>query len=99
MFDIDKLINEMTVTEKALLCSGRSFWYARGIKKYGIKPYMMTDGPHGLRKQANAADNLGINDSVKATCFPVAAVMANTWDIELVAGVGEKIAEEALEER
>ncbi|MFA5450277.1 MAG: hypothetical protein WC292_07585, partial [Clostridia bacterium] len=58
---IERLISEMSVAEKALLCSGRKFWFTRGIKKLGIEPYMVTDGPHGLRKQSLAADNLGVN--------------------------------------
>lgn len=92
---IDRLISEMTLQEKALLCSGRKFWYTRGIKSRGIEPYMVTDGPHGLRKQKAGG---GINDSVNATCFPCACTMASTWDTELVRGVGERIGGEAKQE-
>jgi len=92
---INRLISEMTLQEKALLCSGRKFWFTRGIKSRGIEPYMVTDGPHGLRKQKEGG---GINDSVNATCFPCACTMASTWDPELIRGVGERIAEEARQE-
>ncbi|MDR3185641.1 MAG: glycoside hydrolase family 3 C-terminal domain-containing protein [Christensenellaceae bacterium] len=93
---INELIKNMTVVEKALLCSGRNFWYTRGIKKHGIKPYMVTDGPHGIRKQEQSSDNLGINESVKSTCFPPACTMASTWDVELISGVAKRIAVEAI---
>ncbi|MDR0696588.1 MAG: glycoside hydrolase family 3 C-terminal domain-containing protein [Christensenellaceae bacterium] len=103
MNDIDKkveeILNELTVPEKALLCSGRKFWYTRGLAKRGIKPYMVSDGPHGLRKQDADSDHLGINDSIKATCFPAACVMASTWDVDLIKQVGNGIGEEAYEER
>lgn len=99
MDKIDKLLSKMSVAEKALLCSGRDFWFTRAIKKYGIERYMVTDGPHGLRKQSETADNLGINDSIHATCFPPACLMASTWDKELIEGVGQRIGEEAKEEK
>ncbi|MDR2267237.1 MAG: glycoside hydrolase family 3 C-terminal domain-containing protein [Christensenellaceae bacterium] len=96
---IDKLLEELTVPEKALLCSGRKFWYTRGLRKRGIEPYMVSDGPHGLRKQSAEADNLGINDSVKATCFPPACSMASTWNLDMIYNVGKRIGEEAKEEK
>ncbi len=99
MDKIDKILSEMTVAEKALLTSGRKFWFARGIKKYGLKPFMMTDGPHGLRKQSQTAESANINDSVKATCFPPACLTAATWDPELIEGIGRRIGEEMKEER
>jgi beta-glucosidase len=92
---INRLIAEMSLQEKALLCSGRKFWFTRGIRSRGIEPYMVTDGPHGLRKQKAGGS---INDSVNATCFPCACTMASTWDPELVRGVGERIAGEAKQE-
>lgn len=92
---ISKLISKMTLQEKALLCSGRKFWFTRGIASKGIAPYMVCDGPHGLRKQKASG---GINDSVEATCFPAACTMASTWDTELIAGVGRRIGEEAKQE-
>lgn len=96
---IEKLIAEMSVEEKALLTSGEKFWFVRGIKKRGIQKYMVSDGPHGLRKQSETADNLGINESVKATCFPTAVTVASSWNRDLLSGMGKNIGEEAKEER
>lgn len=96
---VDKLLKEMSIAEKALMCCGRDFWYTRGVKRFGLEPYMVTDGPHGLRKQSQSADNLGINDSVKATCFPTACAMASSWDKELIFGMGKRMGEEAKDER
>lgn len=70
----------MTLEEKALLCSGKNFWQMEGIERLGIPSVMVTDGPHGLRKQAGEADHLGLNQSVKATCFPPAVTSASSWD-------------------
>ncbi|MFI3228563.1 MAG: glycoside hydrolase family 3 C-terminal domain-containing protein [Bacillota bacterium] len=96
---IEELISSMSVAEKALMCSGRKFWFTRGIKKYAIEPYMMTDGPHGLRKQDQSADNLGINDAIEATCFPPAVTLASSWNRDVLKRVGEAIGEEAKAEQ
>ncbi|MDR0751420.1 MAG: glycoside hydrolase family 3 C-terminal domain-containing protein [Christensenellaceae bacterium] len=96
---VEELIGRLSVSEKALLCAGRNFWFTRGLKKHGISPYMVSDGPHGLRKQAMSGDHLGINDSIKATCFPPAVTMASTWDLDLIKEVGTTIGEEAYEEK
>lgn len=96
--DLKKLISQMTLEEKASLCSGEDFWHTKGIDRLGIPSIMMTDGPHGLRKQAAAADHLGINNSVPATCFPSAVGLASTWNKELINKVGVALGEECQAE-
>ena len=96
--DIKKLISQMTLEEKAGLCSGLDFWHLKGVERLGIPPIMVTDGPHGLRKQEQNADHVGINVSVPATCFPTAAGLASSWNRELVEKVGAALGEECQAE-
>lgn len=90
---------EMTLVEKASLMSGANFWNTKPIARLGIPSIMLTDGPHGLRKQAGAADHLGLNASIPATCFPTAATLANSWDAALVERVGVALGREARAEK
>lgn len=92
-------ISQMTLEEKASLCSGKNFWYMKGIERLGIPSVMVTDGPHGLRKQAGSSDHLGINESVKSTCFPPAVTSASTWDRDALYEMGKAIGEEAVQEK
>ncbi|WP_340022045.1 glycoside hydrolase family 3 C-terminal domain-containing protein [Paenibacillus sp. FSL K6-1096] len=92
--EIRNLISQMTLEEKAGLCSGLDFWNTKGIERLGIPSVMVTDGPHGLRKQQGSADHLGLNDSVPATCFPSAAGLASSWDRDLIYRVGEALGTE-----
>jgi beta-glucosidase len=96
--DLKKIINQMTLEEKASLCSGLDFWNTNSIERLGVPSIMMTDGPHGLRKQDGNADHLGINKSIQSTCFPSAAGLACSWDKELVNKMGAAIGEEAQAE-
>ncbi len=96
--NIKELISQMTLEEKAGLCSGKDFWNLKGIERLGIPSIMVTDGPHGLRKQKVGADHLGLFDSVPATCFPSAAGMASSWDRELIQKVGVALGEECQAE-
>jgi beta-glucosidase len=89
----------MNLEEKASLCSGKNFWYLKGIKRLGVPSIMVTDGPHGLRKQAGDADHIGLNDSVPATCFPTASALAATWNRDLVYQVGVALGEECRQEK
>ncbi|GAA4722892.1 glycoside hydrolase family 3 C-terminal domain-containing protein [Isoptericola chiayiensis] len=89
--DVPRLLSELTLEEKASLCSGQDFWNTQAVERLGVPAVMVTDGPHGLRKQAGAADHVGLNDSVPATCFPTAAGLASTWDRGLVRRVGEAL--------
>ena len=92
------ILNDLTLEEKVSLCSGKDFWNLQEIKKHELPSIMVTDGPHGLRKQVGSADHLGILDSVPATCFPTAAGLASTWNNELIYEMGEKLGEECLTE-
>ena len=74
------LIKKMTLKEKASLMSGKDFWQTMDIERLGINSMFLADGPHGIRKQAEAADHLGLNESIPATCFPTAATIANSWN-------------------
>jgi beta-glucosidase len=86
----------MTLPDKVALCLGGSFWATKAMPQYGIPALTMCDGPHGLRRQENAADMLGINASLPATCFPTAVSTACSWDEALLADIGQAIAAEAL---
>jgi len=88
-------IDAMTLEEKASLLSGANFWNTKAIERLKIPSIMLTDGPHGLRKQAGAADHLGLGESIKATCFPTAAALANSWDEKLLTQVGTALGNEA----
>lgn len=92
------LIDKMTLEEKASLCSGRNFWNTKPIERLGIPGIMLTDGPHGLRKQSGRADHLGLNKSIPATCFPTAAAAANSWDEALIEEMGKRLGLEARAE-
>ena len=93
--DIEKILNMMTLEDKIALCSGENFWETKKYEKYGIPSLFMCDGPHGLRKQENAADMLGVNKSRPATCFPAEVTSAGSWDEELLRDIGASIGEEA----
>lgn len=96
--DIKKIISEMTLEEKASLCSGLDFWHTKGVQRLGIPSIRMADGPHGLRKQAEEMEHLGINVSVPATCFPSGATLACSWDRKLIEKVGIALGEECQAE-
>ncbi len=89
------LIAGMTIEEKAAMLSGKNHWESRDFEKHDIPSIFMSDGPHGIRKQMGEADHLGINKSQPATCFPTAATLANSWDIDLCEEVGVALGLEA----
>lgn len=95
---IKELVAKLTLEEKAGLCSGLDFWHTKGVERLGIPSVMLTDGPHGLRKQSASADHLGLNDSVPATCFPSAAGLAASWNRGLIRRVGEALGKECQAE-
>lgn len=96
--DLKALVAQMTLEEKAGMCSGLDFWRLKGVERLGIPSIMVTDGPHGLRKQQGNSDHLGLFESVPATCFPSAAGMASSWDRELLQQVGKALGEECQAE-
>lgn len=93
--DISGLVNQMTVEEKAALCLGSDIWHTRGIERLGIPAIMMSDGPHGLRKQPETGDHVGMFESLPATCFPTAAALGSSWDVHLLRRVGAALGLEA----
>ena len=90
-----EIIQQMTLVEKASLMSGANFWNTKAIDRLQIPAIMLTDGPHGLRKQGGKADHLGLNKSLPATCFPTAATLANSWDVDLLEEVGVALGRES----
>lgn len=97
--NIKKIISDMTLEEKAALCSGADFWHTEAFKQHGIPAMMMSDGPHGLRKQDLEGDHMGVNDSIKAVCFPAGCGMASSFDRDLVRQMGEALGEECQAEQ
>ncbi|OCT11862.1 glycosyl hydrolase [Paenibacillus pectinilyticus] len=99
--DLKIILKQMTLEEKAGMCSGLDFWRLKGVERLGIPSIMVTDGPHGLRKQDTktaGTDHLGIFGSVPATCFPSAAGLASSWDRELIGNVGVALGKECQAE-
>ena len=93
-----ELVAQMTLEEKASLMSGLNFWYLKSIDRLGLPKIMVTDGPHGLRKQMDNADHLGISKSVPAVCFPTSAATACSFDRDLLRRIGVAIGEECRQE-
>ena len=89
------IIDKLTLKEKASLISGKDFWQTVNIDRVGLRSAFLSEGPHGVRRQAAAADHLGLNASIPATCYPTAATMANSWDVELGEGLGQRLGQEA----
>lgn len=85
----------MTIEEKAAILSGKTVWQTREIDRLSIPSIFLSDGPHGIRKQAGAGDHLGLNASLNATCFPTAATIANSWNQDLGEEIGQALGEEA----
>ena len=91
----EDIIQKMTLEEKCFLLSGKDFWQTRSVERLGVRNMTLSDGPHGVRKQAGAGDQLGLNPSLPATCFPTAATIANSWDPALGEEIGLCLGEEA----
>ncbi|WP_088102767.1 beta-glucosidase [Halalkalibacter urbisdiaboli] len=94
-----EIIEKMTLEEKASLMSGKDFWTTQEIDRLGVNSIFLADGPHGIRKQAEAADHLGLNESIPATCFPTAATVANSWNTDLGEKIGRYLGEEAVAQK
>ena len=89
-----EILQELSLEQKCALLSGKNTWQTQDYPKQGVPAIWLSDGPNGLRKQAGAADHLGLNPSEPATCFPTAATMANSWDLALGEEVGRALGEE-----
>lgn len=88
----------MTLEEKAGLCSGGDFWHTKAVERLGIPDIMVSDGPHGLRKQDLEGDHLGVNDSISAVCFPAGCGAATSFNRELIQSMGEALGDECQSE-
>jgi beta-glucosidase len=95
VLDVDRLLTELTLAEKAALTSGSSFWYTVPVERLGIPRIMVSDGPHGLRAQPGEGDHVGIGGSLPATCFPTASAVASAWNPQLLYRIGQALAQEA----
>ncbi|MCX7710415.1 MAG: glycoside hydrolase family 3 C-terminal domain-containing protein [Clostridia bacterium] len=98
MRNLNEIISQLTLDEKASLCSGFDFWHTQAIERLGIPSIMMSDGPHGLRKQGGNTEDMLFHNIVPATCFPSAAGLACSWDRKLLEKVGIALGEESQAE-
>lgn len=96
--DVKEIVRQMTLEEKAGMCSGKDFWHLKSVERLGIPEVMVSDGPHGLRKQAENGDHLGINESIKAVCFPAACATACSFDRDLLEEMGAALGTECQAE-
>lgn len=96
--NIEEILNQMTLEEKASLCSGADSWHTEAIERLGLPAVMLSDGPHGLRKQDETTYQIGPDESIKAVCFPTASAMACSFDRELIYKVGTALGEECQSE-
>ena len=94
--DVASLVSELTLEEKASLCLGSDFWHTAPVPRLGIPAIALSDGPHGLRKQPDEGDHVGLSGSLPATCFPTASALGSSSDPDLVRRVGEALGTEAL---
>ena len=96
--DIEKILQQMTLEEKADFCSGSDFWHTQPVERLGVPAVMMSDGPSGLRKQDEQGDHLGINESIPAVCFPSSAAVASSFDTALAEKLGNTLGNECRAE-
>lgn len=96
--NVEQLLKEMTLEEKASLCSGEDFWHTKAVERLGIPQVMVCDGPNGLRKQEQGGDHMGINDSIKAVCFPTSSAVAASFDKDMAYHLGEVLGNECQAE-
>lgn len=98
-FNVDEVLAQLTLEEKAALTSGSHFWYTVPVERLGVPRVMVSDGPHGLRAQPDtgdsSGDHIGLGGSLPATCFPTASAIASAWNPDLLHRIGEALADEA----
>lgn len=92
--DVKQLLAELTLEEKAGLCSGADFWHTKAVERLGLPAVMVSDGPHGLRKQEEESDHVGLGESIKAVCFPAASALACSYDVDLLHNLGCALGDE-----
>lgn len=97
-FDPQTILSQLTLEEKAELCTGGDFWHTKAIERLQLPAVMMSDGPSGLRIQKDKADHLGINESIPAVCFPASAAVASSFDTGLARTLGETLSNECQAE-
>lgn len=95
---VKEMVAKMTLEEKASMCSGADFWHTDAVERLGIPASMVSDGPHGLRKQDSEADHLGLNESIKAVCFPAGCATAASFNRDLITQMGEILGNECQAE-
>ncbi len=97
--NIQNMIDAMSLDEKIKIISGKSFWYTHDIKRLNIPAVLLSDGPHGLRKQFNGKDHMGIGSSLPAVSFPTAVNMASSWNTELIEEIGQALGTHCVHEK
>ena len=90
----EQIVSRLSTDEKIRLVSGRDAWTTEALDEHGVPSIMLTDGPHGVRKQKGSTDHLGLNESVPATCFPPAVTLGSTWEPALIEEVGAALGRE-----
>ena len=98
MEDLKNILKQLTLEEKLDLISGKDFWHLHALDQFGLKSIMVTDGPHGLRKQLVKGEHIGLSESVEATCYPTASLLASTWDVHLIEDLGKHLGLECRSE-
>lgn len=96
--NVDEILKQLTLEEKASLCSGHDFWHSKAVERLGIPSVMMCDGPHGLRKQVGEGDHLGINVSIETVCYPTASALASSFDRTVPERLGHALGKECQAE-
>lgn len=96
--DLKQLVSQMTLEEKAGLCSGSDFWHTKAVERLNIPAIMVSDGPYGLRKQSKEGDHLALNESIVAVCFPAGSTAASSFDRDLIHSMGEALGDECQAE-
>lgn len=99
MNQVETIVKELTLDEKIGFLTGKDFWYLPELSRLNLPSIMLTDGPHGLRKQVGESDHVGLNASAKSTCFPTASLLASTWDTVLLEQVGKALGNECKTEQ
>ena len=95
--EIKDILTKMTLEEKAGICSGKDYWHLKGLERFGIESIMVSDGPHGLRKQKDEEDHLGINESIETVCFPTACSTACSFDRDLLRQMVTSVKQKAFQ--